>query len=65
MFDFNRCIALAALVIIVVVAAQTNYRLEIGATGLKFEPNNAQQAGPLDAQKQTPLRHTPYADVPR
>jgi hypothetical protein len=38
--DVNRLLTLMALIAIVVFAAASNYRLEIGALGLKFERNS-------------------------
>lgn len=38
--DVNRLLTLIALIVIVGIAALSNYRLEIGALGLKFEHND-------------------------
>jgi hypothetical protein len=38
-FDFNRFLQLMALIAIVVIAALTDYRFEIGTAGFKFESN--------------------------
>jgi hypothetical protein len=37
--DFNRCLVMVALVVMVLIAAASGYRLEIGQAGFKFEPN--------------------------
>jgi hypothetical protein len=37
--DVNRLLALMALIAIIVIAAVSGYRLEIGTSGLRFEPN--------------------------
>jgi hypothetical protein len=39
--DPNRLILPIAVIVLAVLAITANYRLEIGATGLKFENNNA------------------------
>lgn len=46
--DVNRLLTLMAFIAIVVIAAASNYRLEIGALGLKFERNSivTEQAAP-------------------
>lgn len=38
--DVNRLLTLVALIAIVVIAAASDYRLEIGALGLRFERNS-------------------------
>lgn len=47
--DVNRLLALMALVAIIVIAAVSGYRLEIGTSGLKFEPNGPTKSLANDA----------------
>lgn len=37
--DINRLLLLLGAIVIIAIAAATNYRVEIGPTGLKFEKN--------------------------
>jgi hypothetical protein len=48
--DVNRLLALVALIVIVVIAAASNYRFEIGALGLKFERNSGIAERGVDEQ---------------
>ncbi|MGE6784413.1 hypothetical protein ACQKGL_18040 [Ensifer adhaerens] len=46
-FDLNRLWTMAALIVIIAIAAFSNYRLEIGAAGLKFEPIGSRAEQPM------------------
>jgi len=47
-FDVNRLLTLGTVVIIILIAAGSGYRVEISSAGIKFEQNAALPIQPQD-----------------